>query len=506
MRELSLDNYLLRPVQFSACKVEDSTLLWRIDDPQYWKDLELISPEQFLERYSYVNSNSPSFVDIKFDKQKVKHLTAEQYGGEGVSKNGGGARCGNIDRFQLKGIGVNPLLGTYDRFGNSNGIYSVHEALREIIYTKLFDFVFQGKVVKIVGLINLGESTHTDPSFDIKLPLVISVREKCVRPAHFFRAIHFKPRKEDKIRIVSDIARVRYAWKQLSNELPNNQQAINLMYEFLSNSAEMFAQAFIHRFAHGALSPSNISVDGKWLDLTNASFINGCQNYQAAKDTTAFSREPDNAFLISNQFLLECEKYCQTSLEYYRGQLYSYYFTRLFNEKLNNLPELFGMNRVNQQCFPPYHESMLTDYTAFLASHMMPAVGAPGEEFDNKVLHYVIAQFYKALDGQGDLYLMLKQFHQDSAPLFKDFESTVLFCFIRSVKRIIYSRIFMSKSVQRTVYDCIARHHFRKIHEMIDEYGAISRQMFNENSGQKEIVVIDAIPTRLTFDTSWFVR
>ncbi len=500
MRDLSLDNYLLRAVQFTAHKVEDSTLLWRIDEPQYWSDLQLTSPEKFLERYSYVNSNSPSFVDIKFNKNNVKHLTAEQYGGEGVSKNGGGARCGNIDCFQLKGIGVNPLLGTYDRFGNSNGIYSVHEGLREIIYTLLFDHIFPGKVVKILGLINLGESTHADPSFGITLPLVISVREKCVRPAHFFRAIHFTPRKEDRSKIVSDIARVRYAWKQLSKELPNNQQAINLIYEFLSNSADMFARAYIYRFAHGAISPSNISIDGKWLDVTNASFINGCQNYQAAKDTTAFSCEPDNVFLIANQFLLECETYCQTSLAYHRGQLYHYYFTRLLNEKLNCLPELFGMNRVKQQRFHHYHERLLTDYTAFLTAHMTLSVGAPGKEFDSSLLHYVVVQFHEALDRQGNLYLMLEQYYQDNASSFKDFESLVIFCFIRSVKRIIYARIFMSETVQRTVYDCIAQHHFRKIYELIDQYGVISREMFNEDNHQQKLVVIDANPAQLIFD------
>ncbi|ACE84864.1 hypothetical protein [Cellvibrio japonicus] len=500
MREPSLDNYLLRPVQFKTCKVEDSTLLWRIDDPQYWNDLKLISPETFLERYSYANNKSPSFVDIKFDKNKVKHLTAEQYGGDGVSKNGGGARCGNIDCFQLKGIGVNPLLGTYDRFGNSNGIYSVHEALREIIYTMLFDYIFPGKVVKILGLINLGESTHADPSFDIRLPLVISVREKCVRPAHFFRAPHFEPRKEDRSRIVSDIARVRYAWMQLSKELPHHQQAINLMYDFLSTSAEMFARAFIHRFAHGAISPSNLSITGKWLDLTNASFINGCQNYQAAKDTIAFSRELDNVFLIANQFLVECEKYCQTSLEYHRGQLYFYYFTRLLNEKLNNLPELFGLDCVNQQIFPHFHERLLTEYTAFLMSSMTLSVGAPGRDFDSSVLDYIVSRFHEASARKGNLYLMLEQYYHDNFPSFKDFESSLIFCFIRSVKRIIYSRIFMSEPVQRTVYDCVAQHHFRKINELVNQYGAISKAMFDKNGEQQKLIVIDAGSTRLMFD------
>jgi hypothetical protein len=48
--------------------------------------------------------------------------------------------------------------------------------------------------------------------------------------------------------------------------------------EFLQRCANQFAFARVARIVHANLSPSNLSFDGRWVDLTNASFIEGGVN------------------------------------------------------------------------------------------------------------------------------------------------------------------------------------------------------------------------------------
>lgn len=52
-----------------------------------------------------------SYIIDPVSSASAKTFHAERYGGSGIQRNGGGARCGFDGNYQVKGMGANPLVG-----------------------------------------------------------------------------------------------------------------------------------------------------------------------------------------------------------------------------------------------------------------------------------------------------------------------------------------------------------------------------------------------------------
>ena len=55
-------------------------------------------------------------------------------------------------------------------------------------------------------------------------------------------------------------------------ELGSPQEFIKILLTFLARSANQFSFSAAMRISHNTLSPSNLALDGRWLDLPVASF------------------------------------------------------------------------------------------------------------------------------------------------------------------------------------------------------------------------------------------
>lgn len=122
------------------------------------------------------------------------------------------------------------------------------------------------------------------------------------------------------------------------------------MTNFLKRSASQFAFANIMRIAHHTLTPSNIAVDGRWLDLTSASFLNNADNYVIGTNA-CFQNEHKVILSILHEWVATFSKFNRLKMnsvafvryyeEVYRQEFHfhAYYFLGLPQNTLNSSDE-----------------------------------------------------------------------------------------------------------------------------------------------------------------------
>jgi hypothetical protein len=319
-------------IPFEVSHIKSSETLWinaEYVDVQHPDAEEMTQKkrfEKFKSDYGYGVANAEFLSEVEFDHNQKAILLAERYGGKGVATNGGGARAGLLGNVSLKGVGPNCLAGKSQDKVHSYGGLDAPYAVIETIYANLIDTLLPLGAVRVLGLIYTGEGTATDTG---NRPCwgVIMVREQCIRPGHFLRSGHFNPTEEFTSAHISDVARVRKLSKSLKKSFGSDEHFIRYLGQFLSKYANQFAFAKVMRIMHGTITPSNISIDGRWLDLPFVSMLSSGINY--AK-TSAFYEEPMLALEIVTEFLATYSKYNNIDLNpaplvnYYSAQFEAY--------------------------------------------------------------------------------------------------------------------------------------------------------------------------------------
>lgn len=127
---------------FQTYRIVDTIPLWENDN--LIRDYSKLSNYKF-DRYelcrlcSYGIKETPIFSNLSFELSDGEMLSAEKYGGIGIGKNLGGARCGNLGDFQIKGVGKNILAYKNAPSKHSNGSLSLLDATIESIYSQILD-------------------------------------------------------------------------------------------------------------------------------------------------------------------------------------------------------------------------------------------------------------------------------------------------------------------------------------------------------------------------------
>lgn len=256
-------------VPFKASRVE-SDFIWCSADAEERAELQ--------EACSYLISESAS--------ASVKQFYAERYGGSGIQRNGGGARCGFDGHYQVKGIGANPLVGDGSDTRHSDGRLSVAHAIYEIIWSEILAQVlpFGAVRTKAVLLVRPSEEQASGRISNAEKRALL-VREPVVRPAHFERAPYFRPQSRYAGLLIHDAERVSRVISQLSDNLPlpagreRQNAALNHEKNCLEGLCELARRQAIQmawcrtRFLRLTTSPSNIATDGRLLDFNGLSSL-----------------------------------------------------------------------------------------------------------------------------------------------------------------------------------------------------------------------------------------
>ncbi|MCT4717357.1 MchC protein [Enterobacteriaceae bacterium H18W14] len=216
----------------------------------------------------------------------AKIFQAERYGGSGIQRNGGGARCGFDGHYQVKGIGSNPLVGEGSDKHHSDGALGAIHAIYEALWGEVLAKILPYSAVRAQAV--LLTNIYIDKSFDRShgnSRRALLVREPVIRPAHFERAPYFRPRPEYAGQFMHDARRVRAVIRMLPASLPAGSEETNVdaqrdprLYciEGLCELAhrEAWQMAYCRtRFLRLTTSPSNIAVDGRLMDFNGLSCL-----------------------------------------------------------------------------------------------------------------------------------------------------------------------------------------------------------------------------------------
>jgi hypothetical protein len=107
---------------------------------------------RFSAQFAYLIRDSETFHGLDFTSEQRLQI-AERYGGEGTGDNGGGARCGNLGGYQVKGIGANPLVGSGRNHWYSYGGLNAQDAIYETIMSEVLGRVLPHGAATIFGVI-----------------------------------------------------------------------------------------------------------------------------------------------------------------------------------------------------------------------------------------------------------------------------------------------------------------------------------------------------------------
>jgi len=293
---LDINEFKENLVEYECVRIRDAQSVWinadKIDD---LKDVLGPGPTEasFARYFSYISKINNCFRDSELDRNERRIYRAERYGGRGVGENGGGGRAGNHGRFQIKGTGPN-LLARSSATWHSYGSLNLIDAGYEAIYSTILDSLLPLGCVTIYGVIH----TSTSGAFQmngwgtrnaelVPAPGALLVREQVVRPAHFLHAETFSPPKS--AALMHEPNRMRAVHRRLKAQFESTNQFVQFLGKFILSAAQQFAFARAARIAHGGVSPSNICLDGRWIDLTEARFLSGGKNFRGS---TPFYDEP----------------------------------------------------------------------------------------------------------------------------------------------------------------------------------------------------------------------
>jgi hypothetical protein len=208
-----------------------------------------------------------------FDTSESRVVHAERYGGVGLVGNSGGVRCGFDGRLQVKGIGTSCLAGRETQFFHSYGGASFEEGVRDLLWGEVFNIALPHGAARIPGLALTGSNVpihYPRPGRSSVTPRALILRDPLVRPAHFMRTMFSKP-SEELLKSPSDRERTSASIKALPVIFQRLYGSSSGLFEGLTKMVERFAEqiaaARAKRLMHSALSPSNVSVDGRWVDF-----------------------------------------------------------------------------------------------------------------------------------------------------------------------------------------------------------------------------------------------
>lgn len=323
---------------FSLARLTNANIIW-IDKQQYLPDSNsLIRNQSFLRDFAACVP-CEAFSGA-FKETAGLSAWAEPYGGAGVTGNGGGARVGVLSEYQVKGIGPNPLAGQYVDPFHSYGTLLADQGTSEVIFSLLAAKLLPIGSVSVIGLVDTG-STISFSDKDVASwrtggRNVLMVRKNTLRPAHFMQALNFVPQTGsepvcgDKERVCCVVRAAEAAYND------SNQQPLSRLFDdFISNAARQFAAARANRLIHGALSPSNLAVNGAWLDLSMMSVLPVGKNYRFGNETHSFLEESGGPLEVLKEWLHNVNKYSEYHYEFdmfesgYREMFRYHYFGEL---------------------------------------------------------------------------------------------------------------------------------------------------------------------------------
>lgn len=240
--------------------------------------------EQMARDNAYCIRQNYETAEIYDTAEKIQRT--DRYGGDRIGCAGGSGRCATFAEVQIKGIGATPLVSHKTDQFHASGTASLQEAGREVIWSQIFSVILpHGAVSHLAIVLTGGVFPERNPQgIDIPRQRTLIMREFALRPAHYLRNLFYKPPNAGTNGLSYDSHRVQSAINSLHlgfDEVFGKQAKgmtdiarINLgLREMAKRIAAQMAASFAKRIFHGAISGSNIALDGRFLDFGVTTFV-----------------------------------------------------------------------------------------------------------------------------------------------------------------------------------------------------------------------------------------
>jgi len=293
---------------FHAHPLSEASLIWTSRAAAGQSDIVARMNRNMVARVG-----GPYFHPRAFDlMQQPVLLNAESYGGTGGSYNGGGVRVGNLDdRVQIKGIGRNPLAGIASRAAHQYGGLLLDQAAIEIVFSMLVDKILPYGACPIYGLAITGiDFVFDERAADLAAwrgqggKGALLFRKPLLRPAHFLQNRAYVPL-DHRPFLLNDLERCRIVARRAIEKRSFRRSLEN----FIMRAAQQFAFASIYGLMHGALSASNLTMGGAWIDLNFCSIVPPGVNRKLYPGHIAFSDENYYPALVSMEMSYAIHKF-----------------------------------------------------------------------------------------------------------------------------------------------------------------------------------------------------
>lgn len=326
-------------ISFKAYELKECKLFWH--NPSLLKSMNI----ETASILSYATLSNQYINKSRLNLDKEITFTGERYGGKGIGTNGGGARCGNYNNLQYKGIGSNILANSTTNHSHTNGTLSLLDGVTEAIYSEVLSHILPNGVVKVIGLINTGKDTaycnYSGKGSKNITAGAILIRETCIRPAHFFPIPYYQSKENDSE--FNDVIRIKKLHRLLAKKFKDFDDFAKYVGQVMNLHANQFAFSRIARISHGAVTPSNISLSGQWLDLNTINFLDSNKNYTTSEQQVPFHQESDSINQIFQELVYTFCKY--NNLNFSSKSLSLFYKNNLNQMIEFHTPWVLGLDR-----------------------------------------------------------------------------------------------------------------------------------------------------------------
>lgn len=256
-----------------------------------------------LRRFAYVVPR-PEDSDAAFASDSVEFL-ADRYGATGLVPNGGSGRAGIRDGFQVKGIGVTPLVGVDADWLHSHGCVWLEEAIREAMFAELLAAESPAGAIPTIAILDTGLRMDHQGEAGERRALV--VRPFVLRLAHLQRAPSFRPLNGDLDAQPADATRTRDAVRAY-RATADCLKAV-MPTELFHRLGKQVAFSHLHRISHGGFFSSNLTLRGEFIDFGAATALPDWGHYQSSPTSPRFGDEERNIVQIAQSLAFYLRKY-----------------------------------------------------------------------------------------------------------------------------------------------------------------------------------------------------
>ncbi len=289
-------------VELQAQKLKNAKLLWVNDallqemgidlDPNAVENATFESA--FLDIFAYSIPREGVDDPGRFDATKKKTFKADKYGGEAVWGTEGSGRAMAAGLWQIKGGGDTGL--SKQKIGDKLGGMPMNQGVTEAIFAEVnhheLPFGTRGRMLALIST-----ETHNTDEDGTKVPRVIAIRQDPIRPAHYMLGEYDRTVDPNKERVRAAVAMIDRALPldpEQKAELSTHAEIVKAGLDaYVERASEQYATAFVKRLYHGGTSPSNIQLDGGWLDYDSETAQPGY-----GKITTLYPEAPSREYHV----------------------------------------------------------------------------------------------------------------------------------------------------------------------------------------------------------------